>query len=287
MASFESYPEPPKEDPKKKALNLKGILIIAVVALVLIGAVIGVMIWRNSTLSNAHQGDTESLNQGSAGVTDVSFKAVKISGLPQYGDIYGKKLATIKKIKGSKLSFKNSKLVKATSVPSVVSSSVSKKVVYCAQASISGVDDAKAAIYFNKKKRAIAMVYEFDLDELGVAEADFAVFSDDKTVPASLLSSVGISKNAVTSAKLTRSQDPSALSETQTLRSCTFKGDTGEKLKKTTKTKKVYDKKKKKKVKKKVTTETQVNFMSWVLSESYLYGAEGSSVTRTTTIALY
>lgn len=291
MASFEQYPDltPPEEEQKPKHGGLKVILASAVVILLVVAVGAGVIIWRNSALSTAHQTDTEALTKSTAGVNDTSFSAVQIDGLPAYGNIYGKTLKQLKKIEGSKLKF-NSKLTAARAEDfsaQGITAKQRKSIKYEATASLDGTSGVSAAVGFNKRKKAVAVTYSFDLDALGVAEADFAVYAGDRTVPASVMQAVGFAEDAVASMPLSTQDDSQSLSESDGLRSCTYSGSTGAKLKTVKKTKKVYNKKKHKKVKKIVKHKVQANFMTWEMTQSYRYGSASSATTRTMTVSLW
>lgn len=286
MASFESYPDPePQKEPKPKRSGLRVILAVAIVVLLVAGIAIGMLVWRNSSLSSSRQSDTEALTQGSAGVNDTKFSAVKIKGIPAYSAIYGKTTKQIRGAKGSKIVFSSSKLSKATSNDEALiagaSSGLKKSVCYVARASVKDASGVDATFYLNKSKKTVAVVYKFDLDALGVAEADFAIYASNTVVPASLLTGVGISDSVASSAM---AAGPT-IAEEDGLRTSSYSGKTGEKLKNTTKTKKVYSKKKHKKVKKKVKVSKQVDFMDWSLVQSYSYGANGA-LTRTVAVTL-
>ena len=286
MASYESYPqpeEPPKDDAGKG--RLKAVLGVVLVIVVVAAVVIGVSVWRNSTLSTAYQADTEALNQDSAGVNDTTFAAVELKGIPSYKHLYAKTLKQLKAVKGSKLSF-DAKLKKTKAVPSALPKRIAKKIKYSASASSKVQEGVSATVFFNKDKKSIAVCYSFDLDDLGVAEADFAVLAADSTVPVSLLGGIGVSKGIAQDAIESQSTQ-SSIDEQANKRSCVYKGQTGAKLKKVTKTKKVYNKKKHKKVKKKIVKKVQTSYMNWQLDESYEYSSGDKATTRTVTVLLY
>ncbi len=288
MASFEQYPEPPKEEESTgdERGGLKVVLGIAVVILIIVAVAVGVIVWRNSTLSTARQTDTEALTKGSAGVSDVSFSAVDIEGLPSYSSLYGKTVKQLKNGKG-KLSY-SSKLKKTSGFSGIdgLSSKQQKSIKYTSNATLSGNDAVTATLCFDKKKKLVAMSYSFDLDKLGVAEADFAVYAGDRTVPESIMKALGFSKGTIKGMELSTQDNSQAMKETSGLRSCTFSGKTGEKLKTVKKTKKVYNKKKHKKVKKVTKTQVQVKFMNWELTQSYRYGTS-EATTRTATVSFW
>lgn len=286
MASFESYPEPePQKEPKPKRSGLRIVLAVAVVVLLIAGIAIGMLVWRNSSLSSSRQSDTEALTQGSAGVNDTKFSAVKIDGIPAYGSLYGKTLKQVGTAKGSKFELGSAKLAKAgekdIELIEGASSKLRKAIRYTAHATVKGTDGVNATFFFNKSKKTIALVYSYDLDALGVAEADFAIYANNTVVPTSLLKDAGISSSIATSVV----KGGPTIKESDGLRTSSYSGKTGEKLKTVTKTKKVYSKKKHKKVKKKVKVSTQVNYMEWDLVQSYSYSA-GGAVTRIATLSL-
>lgn len=285
MASFESYPEPePQKEPKPKRFGLRVVLAVAIVVLLVAGIAIGMLVWRNSSLSSSRQSDTEALTQGSAGVNDTKFSAVKIKGIPAYSAIYGKTTKQIGAAKGSKIVFSTSPTKMGADDKAMLggaSSNLKKSIRYVAHATVKDESGVSATFFLNKSKKTIAVVYKFDLDALGVAEADFAIYANNTVVPKSLLTSVGISDSVASSAT---AAGP-AIAEEDGLRTSSYSGKTGEKLKTTTKTKKVYSKKKHKKVKKKVKVSKQVDFMDWSLKQSYSYGAN-SAVTRAAIVTL-
>lgn len=288
MASFEQYPEPPKEEENTadERGGLKVILGIAIVVLLVVAVAVGVIVWRNSTLSTARQTDTEALTKGSAGVSDVSFSAVDIKGLPSYNSLYGK---TVKQLKSGKGKLKySSKLKKASGFTGIdgLSSEQQKAIKYTSSAALSGNDAVAATLCFDKKKKLVAMNYSFDLDKLGVTEADFAVYAGDRTVPESIMKALGFDKGAIKNMELSTQDNAESMKETSGMRSCTFSGKTGAKLKTVKKTKKVYNKKKHKKVKKTYKVKVQNNFMNWELSQSYRYGT-CEATTRTATVSLW
>ena len=286
MASYENYPQPeeePQKDPGKGRLKL--VLGIVLAAAVVAAVVIGVNVWRNSTLSTAYQADTEALSQDSAGVSNTTFDAVDLKGVPAYTSMYSKTLKQLASLKKSSLSF-DSKLKKAAVVPSALPKAAAKKIRYSASALSKEQDGVSLTVFFDKSKKSVAMLYSFDLDALKVAEADFAVFAADKTVPVSLLSGVGISENVAKDA-LNSQSSQSNIDEQANTRSCTYKQATGQKLKKSVKTKKVYNKKKHKKIKKKIVKKTQVAYMTWQLDETYEYASGDRATTRTATVLFY
>lgn len=286
MASFEQYPEPPKEEETSSEHgSLKLVLGVAVVILLVVAVAVGVIVWRNSTLSTARQTDTEALTKGSAGVSDVSFSAVDIDGLPAYDSLYGKTLKQLQKSSGKLECGK--KLGKAKGVEIAGLSAKQKKAIkYTTSASLKGNDAVSATLCFDKKKRLMAMTCSFDLDKLGVAEADFAVYAGDRTVPESIMKAFGFSKSDIKDMELSTQDNADALEETSGKRSCTFTGATDKELKTVKKTKKVYNKKKHKKVKKTYKVKVQNNFMNWEFTQSYRYGT-CVATTRTATVSFW
>ena len=288
MASFESYPEPeekPQADPKKRRLRV--VLGIAIVALAAVAVVVGMTIWRNSALSTGHQTDTEALTQSTAGVNDTTFNAVKLQGIPPCSKMYGKTLKELKVLPDSKLSF-GPKLKKAKDDSGLaVNASVAKSIKYYAKADIGTYNGASLEVFFDKKKHAVAAQYKFDLDDLGVAEADFSVFAADRKVASSLLQGVGLNKKVVSAKALDSLEGSPAISGSGNEKACSFKGDTGAKYEKVAKKKKVYSKKKHKKVTKKITKDMQVDFMFWQLDEVYTYSSGDGATTRTARITLF
>lgn len=279
MASYESYPQPEDEtgrDSGKK--KLKVVLCAALVVLVAVAVGVGITVWRNSTLPSARQADTEALTQSSAGLNETKFSKVSLDGVPTYKKMYGKTFKQLKQACSSSLSF--SPMEKGRSGSESLPQNVAKKVSYTARADIKSQKDATITFFFNKSKKSVAMVYSFDLDVLGVAEADFSVLAADKAVPSSLLMGVGLSKNVASQKNLPAPTTQSAASES----TCVFEGATGEQLKKVTQKKKVYSKKKHKKVTKKVTKRVQVAYMSWDLTEKYAFQSGNGSTIRTATI---
>lgn len=281
MASYESYPQPEDEtgnDSGKK--KLKVVLGAAVIVLAVVAVGVGVTVWRNSTLPSARQADTEALTQSSAGLNDTKFSKVDLEGVPTCKKMYGNTYKQLKQANSSTLSFASMKKGKEGSAG--LSQSVQKKISYVASASVKSQADATVTVFFDKDKKSVAMVYSFDLDELGVAEADFSVLAADKVVPSSLLLGVGLSKAVASKKALPTPSVSSSASEN----SCTFEGATGEQLKKVTQKKKVYNKKKHKKVTKKVVKKVQTAYMSWNLSERYVRSTDGATTIRTATISL-
>ncbi len=286
MASYESYPqpeEPPQKDPGKG--RLKVILGIAVVAVVAIAVIAGVYIWRNSTLSTAYQADTEALNQDSAGVTTTTFSEVELDGVPSYTKLYGKTLKQLKAVKKSSLKF-DVKLKKTKASVSGLPKAKAKKVKYSASAVSKAQDGVSLTVYFGKDKKSVAALYTFDLDALGVSEADFAVFAADTTVPISLANGVGVDKSIAENA-IESQVSQASVGNQANKRSSVYKAATGQKLKKVAKTKKVYNKKKHKKIKKKIVKKIQVSYMDWQLTQTYEYAAGDKATTRTATILFY
>ena len=288
MASFESYPDPKeKAQTERNKKRLKTILAVAVVALVAVAVIVGVAVWRNSALSTAHQTDTEALTQSSAGVNDTTFSAVTLPGLPPCTKMYGKTLKQLKAIPASQLSF-DSKLKKSKDVGgAALSEVVAKKVKYTATAQLKSTDGAKLRVFFDKNKKSIAAYYEFDLDALGVADAEFSVLAADRKVASSLLLGVGLSKSVASKKVLSLDENAPSIGSNGNEKTCTFTGNTGESYKKVVKKKKVYDKKKHKKVVKKVKKKVQVEYMSWQLDETYSYASGGGATTRTAKITLF
>ena len=280
MASYESYPQPEVErdkDSGKKKLRV--VLGVAVAVLAVVAVTVGVTVWRNSTLPSARQADTEALTQSSAGLNDTKFSKVALDGVPSYKKLYGKTLKQLKQANSSTLSF--SAMKKGKTSLGELPQSVAKKVSYTAMATVKREKAATITFFFAKNKKSIAATYAFDLDELGVAEADFSVLAADKTVPSSLLLGVGISKDHASQKSLPAPKTASGATES----TCTFEGVTGERLKKITKKKKAYNKKKHRKVTKKVTKKVQTNYMSWKLVEKYAHSSGDSATIRTATIA--
>lgn len=285
MASYESYPEKPQTPAQDKGKNrLRTILAIAIVVLLAVAALVGVMVWRNGTLGNARQPDTEALGQSTAGVSSVTFAPVQLEGLPPCSALYGKTLAQLRGIKGSKLAFDSKKLSAAGELPAGMGSASSAP-KYKATAAVEGCKGVHLTFYFSKAKKVVGAFYSFDLDELGVAEAEFSVYLADGTVPSSLLTGAGLDENRCSKTALEAKAAAAPVQEDSGMRSCTVGDDTGAKLKKTTKTKKVYSKAKGTYVKKKVTKKVQTDFMSWELTQSYRYGA-GGQTTRTAELTL-
>ncbi|MGN0072589.1 MAG: hypothetical protein ACI36W_02155, partial [Coriobacteriales bacterium] len=285
MASYESYPEKPQTPPEDKGKRrLRTTLAILIVLLLVVAALVGVMIWRNGTMGNARQPDTEALSQSTAGVSTASFSAVQLEGMPPCSKLYGKTLAQLQNIKGSQLVFDSKKLAPVGELPAGLSGT-SAKPRYQATAALKGTQGVHLTLYFGKKKTVVGAYYYFDLDELGVAEAEFSVYLADGTVASSLLTGVGLSENRCSKTAVQAKTAAAPVQEDSGQRSCTISDATGAKLKKTTATKKVYSKKKGAYVKKKVTKKVQVDFMSWELCQSYRYSAEGQT-TRSAELTL-
>lgn len=285
MASYESYPEKPQTPPKDPGKSrLRTVLAILIVVLLVVAALVGVMVWRNGTVSNARQPDTEALGQSTAGVSSVSFQPVELEGMPACSKLYGKTLAQVRALKGSQLAFDSKKLAPAGELPAGLGSTAAAP-KYKATASLRGCKGAYLTLYFGKAKKVVGAFYSFDLDELGVAEAEFSVYLADGTVASSLLCDVGLDKDRCSKTAVEAKTSAAPVQEDSGMRSCTIGDDTGAKLKKTSTTKKVYSKKKAAYVKKKVTKKVQVDFMSWQLTQTYRYSPEGQT-TRTAELAL-
>lgn len=288
MASFESYPDPddkPKGDQNKK--RLKTVLAVAVVVLLAVAAIVGVAVWHNSALSTAHQTDTEALTQSTAGMNETTFSAVTLPGMPPCTKMYGKTLKQLKSIPGSQLGF-DSKIKKSKDIGGIaLSDAKARKVKYVVGARLKSTDGATLKVFFDKNKKSIAAYYEFDLDALGVAEAEFSVLAADRKVPSSLLLGVGLSKNVASKKVLSQEENAPSIVSSANEKTCVFKGETGESYKKVTKKKKVYDKKKHKKVVKKVKKKVQVNYMTWQLDETYSYRFGGGTTTRMAKVTLF
>lgn len=297
MASYESYPEKPQtppEDPSKR--RLRTTLGIAVAVLLVIAVLVGVMVWRNGSLGNARPSDTESLNQSTAGISSVSFAPVELEGLPECSALYGKTLAQIKGIKGikgSKLAFEQDAPVAAGPLPQGLGRAAAKA-THQASAQLKGAQGVRLTVYFKKSKapgakkaqlRAVGALYDFDLDELGVAEAEYSVYMADSTVASSLLRAVGLPSSTCSKELVASKVSQAGSVEDSGMRSCTIEGDTGAKLAKKTVKKKTYSKKKHAYVTKKVTTKVQTDFMGWQLVQAYRYGAQGET-TRSAQVAL-
>lgn len=279
MASYESYPKPEEEagkDPGKKKLKI--VLSVAVVVLAAVAVGVGVTVWRNSTLPSARQTDTEALTQSSAGLNDTKFSKVVLDGVPSYSKMYGKTYKQLKQANRSTLSFSSMKKGKSGSED--LPQSVGKKISYSATATIKSQKDATITVFFNKGKKSVATIYSYDLDALGVAEADFSVLAADKVVPSSLLRGVGLGKEVASQEALPTPSTSNGAAES----TCVFEGATGKELKKVTQKKKVYSKKKHKTVTKKVVKKIQTNYLSWKLVEKYAHPADNSSTIRTATI---
>lgn len=285
MASYESYPEKPQTPPEDKGRRrLRTVLAILIVVLMAVAALVGVMVWRNGTVSNARQPDTEALGQSTAGVSSVAFSPVQLEGLPPCSSLYGKTLSQLGALKGSKLSFSSKKLEAAGSLPAGLEGTASAP-KYKASAALEGCEGVQLTLYFGKAKKVVGAHYSFDLDALGVAEAEFSVYLADGTVASSLLTGAGLDENRCSKTAVEAKTAAAPVQEDSGMRSCVISGDTGAKLKKTTSTKKVYSKKKAAYVKKKVTKKVQVDFMGWQLTQSYRYGS-GGQTTRTAELAL-
>lgn len=279
MASYESYPEPEDETAKDAGnKRLKVILGAAMAVLAVVAVGVGVTVWRNSTLPSARQADTEALTQSSAGLNDTKFSKVALDGVPSYKKMYGKTLKQLKQANASTLSF--SSLKKGKSGSESLVPSAAKKASYTASATVSGQKNAKVVVFFNKSKKSVAVTYSFDLDELGVAEADFSVLAADKTVPSSILLGMGLGKDVASEENLPAPTTRSGAAEN----TCSFEGATGEKLEKVTQKKKVYNKKKHKKVTKRIVKRVQTAYMSWELVESYARSAGGDATIRTAAV---
>ena len=294
MASYESYPEKPQtppEDPSKR--RLRTTLGIAVAVLLVIAVLVGVMVWRNGSLGNARPSDTESLNQSTAGISSVRFAPVTLEGLPECSALYGKTLPQIQGIKGSKLAFEQDAPVAAGPLPQGLGRAAAKA-THQASAQLKGAQGVRLTVYFKKSKapgakkaqlRAVGALYDFDLDELGVAEAEYSVYMADSTVASSLLRAVGLPSSTCSKELVASKVSQAGSVEDSGMRSCTIEGDTGAKLTKKTVKKKVYSKKKHAYVTKKVTTKVQADFMGWQLVQAYRYGAQGET-TRSAQLAL-
>lgn len=281
----EPQPDATPDAAARKPLFLRVLLAIAVLALVALVAVLGVFAWRYGIAPNVEPAQTERLASNGTAEQTVTFDAVEADGLPVLDGLYGMTYKNAKKQLTGIVTFTGG-LQEAGDERVASMAYEASGVVANAQ----GETVATVTLGLTKKKHKVVYASaSYDLDALGVASAEFQVLANDRTVPASLLASVGVDEEQVQAAALSlaESAQPDGHTAGSSTQRCTYSGSTGAQGKVVTKTKTVTSKKTGKKVKKKVKVTKQVAFEQWTLEVVYERPTGTDDTLRTVVVELY
>jgi cytoskeletal protein RodZ len=238
----------------RRRRHLRNILIVVIIILLLIAAVIGVFVWRNSMSPDIKSADTDALVTSKAGVDSTEFSTIDANTVPKLTGLFGKTVSQAKKELGANLKLTGS-AEKATD--GRVSSL--KRLQNALYFDNEGQTLASMAFGLNKKGKIVYVYCSFDLDVLGVADADFSTLAHSRTVAESLLTGVGVSSETVQSAKLSLDEGEAVQDSGKGEEKVAFSGATGQTAAPT----------------------------KWELTESYVLSSEDNSTTRKALIELY
>ena len=217
--------EEEEEDARLHRRHLRNLLLFAIIVLAIIAATIGVFIWHNSIAPSETVPDTEALATNSAGANATSFEELDASYVPEYASFFGKTLDEISFADSSSMFFSSGESEEASDadIPSM------KSIVDGSLLDEHGAKVASVQLGFDADGKVVYVYALYDLDAVGVADADFREFANESTVPKSLLKEAGLADVQVKAAKVTLSDEPSALvsDDDKGKQECVFAGDTG------------------------------------------------------------
>ena len=260
------YVEPDEEEEadnsRRKRRRLRNTLIFFIVILVILGAVIGVFVWRNSMSPDVKQSDVDALQNPSVGTSTTVFQPISADGVPTFVSYFGMTPEEAAEQSGAQFSLDEAATptpeaqaaaeaaaaaqAEGTSAAATPASDPAKVVATRGAFLTKGDGEIIANITFglNNESRILATTVSFDLDTYGVADAQFDELIADETVPASFLKAVGVDAAAVDEAALSTKENPEAVTsrDTSGLEQAEFSGSTNREAAPTAwKLKEVYD----------------------------------------------
>ena len=184
-----------------KRHRLRNALIAAVVVLVAVAAVIGVLVWRGTANPDVAPSDTAALDTATAGSEGTVFQAIDGDMIPAFAKLFGKSIDDVQASTQGKLVLRDGN--------TEASDSELKDLAYMRDASLinkSGVRYADVSLGLNKSKKLIYVYVRYDIDALGVADADFQTLVSDGTVAKSLLEGMGLKDVALEEVQVPEAQ---------------------------------------------------------------------------------
>lgn len=194
------------EQAERSRRRLRKILVICIVILLVLTAIIGLFVWRNSTPAAVKNPDSDALQTSSAGTNVTEFQALDAERIPDLVSYFG--LTPEQAVDASG----NALRLDAESSPAEDASLPNIKNMRTAWL-IGDAGETLATITFGLNEGGqIEYVYaSFDLDAFDVADSRFDELAANNIVAASILSGVGIDDATVNSAQLTTEGNPNAI----------------------------------------------------------------------------
>lgn len=207
------------EEGARTQRRLRGVLAFVIIILLILAGVIGVFIWRNSMSPDVKPADTEALITSSAGTNTVTFEKVDAELIPNFTELFGMTLDEAKEAAGEHL-----QITAGLEESSNENVSSMKFITSGVLKNDSDEQFAQVILGFNKKKKIVYVRCAYDMDDMGVAVADFSELVSDDTVARSVLRAMGVDKKTVKAAQLKADPSSDAVTTSDTAQKAEFKG---------------------------------------------------------------
>ena len=190
----------------RSRLRLRNLLVFFIIILLVLIAVIGLFIWRNSTPPGVKQPDSDVLQTSTAGTNAAQFQAIDAARIPDLITYFGMTPEAAVEASGNSIALD----AEATAA----SDATLPNVVRTRNGWLVGPNgETLASITFGLNAAGdIDYIFaSFDLDAFGVADAKFDELIASKVVASSILAGIGLDPAAVESAQLTIVENPQAV----------------------------------------------------------------------------
>ena len=222
------------EKSERTRRRLRNTLIFFIVVLVILGAAIGVFVWRNSMSPDVKQSDPDALQTPAAGTNTTKFQPIDAAGIPQLVSYFGMTPEEATGASGNAIALDENSTPTAEGLAAAEAAAAAAAnpsasvqapqpaadvVMYTRNGYLVGNGgEVVASMIFGlgQDGRIIAIDASFDLDAYGVADAKFDELIADRTVASSLLVAVGIDQAAVDEAQLSIKENENAVTSRDT-----------------------------------------------------------------------
>lgn len=194
------------EQAERSRSRLRKILVVCIVILLVLTAIIGLFVWRNSTPAAIKNPDSDALQTSIAGTNVTEFQGVDAERVPDLVSYFGMTPDEAVAASGDELK------LDAESTPATDASLPNIKSTRTAWMLGEGNETlATITLGLNDQGRIEYVYASFDLDALDVADSRFDELAASDVVAASILSGIGLDDATVQSAQLTTGSNPDAV----------------------------------------------------------------------------
>ncbi len=190
----------------RRRRRLRRVLVFFLIVLLILGAAIGVFVWRNSMSPDVKQPDAEALHTPEAGTGKAAFKPIDAGQVPDFATCFGMTPEEAAAACGGVFSLDAQATAAADATLPELKTMRNAWLV-----GSNGEVIASISFGLNQEGKIIYTLATFDLDAYGVADAQFDELAANGTVASSLLAGVGIDSAAVDAAQLDTTKNQNAV----------------------------------------------------------------------------